>query len=156
MDIPQSDWLRAFRIYFGTIAIGNLAWEILQLPLYTIWTTGTFGEQVFAVVHCTGGDTLIALASLVLALLLFGTRDWPAAGFGQVALTAILFGVAYTAFSEWLNVSVRQSWAYADWMPIIPVGPARIGLSPLAQWIVVPTIAFWLVRRWLPPKSQRA
>ena len=69
MDIPQSDWLRAFRIYFGTIAIGNLAWESLQLPLYTIWTAGTFGEQVFAVVHCTGGDMLIALAGLVVAML---------------------------------------------------------------------------------------
>lgn len=44
MDLRQSDWLRAFRAYFAVIAIGNLAWEVVQLPLYTIWTTGTVRE----------------------------------------------------------------------------------------------------------------
>lgn len=147
MGLPKSDWLRAFRVYFGVLAIGNLAWEVLQLPLYTIWTTGTMPEQAFAVVHCTGGDILIAAASLLAALLLIGTREWPAHGFERVALVAILGGVAYTGFSEWLNVSVRRSWAYSDWMPVIPIATARIGLSPLAQWIVIPAAAFWVVRR---------
>jgi hypothetical protein len=147
VDLPQSDWLRAFRVYLGAIAIGNLAWEVLQLPLYTIWTEGTLGEQAFAVAHCTGGDLLIALASLVLALLLFGTRDWPAVGFARVAVVAIILGIAYTAFSEWLNVSLRRNWAYSAWMPMIAVGPARIGLSPLLQWLIVPWAALALARR---------
>jgi hypothetical protein len=34
------------------IALANFAWEMLYLPLYTIWTTGTLGEQAFAVAHC--------------------------------------------------------------------------------------------------------
>lgn len=147
MNLRQADWLGALRVYFAMIAIGNLAWEVLQLPLYTIWTTGTVGEQTFAVVHCTGGDLLIALASLMAALMLTGTRDWPAVGFGRVALIAVVLGVAYTAFSEWLNVSVRQSWAYSDWMPVIHIGPARVGLSPLFQWIFVPLAAFWIAAR---------
>lgn len=33
------DWLRALRSYFAVILAGNLAWEILHLPLYAIWTT---------------------------------------------------------------------------------------------------------------------
>jgi hypothetical protein len=45
-------WLRSLRAYLGTIALGNLVWEFLHLPLYTIWTTGTPREQAFAVVHC--------------------------------------------------------------------------------------------------------
>lgn len=147
MELQQSDWLRAFRAYFAVIAIGNLTWEVLHLPLYTIWTTGTLGEQAFAVVHCTGGDMLIALASLMAALLLTGTHDWPTRGRERVALVTIVFGIVYTGFSEWLNVSVRRSWAYSDWMPVIPLGTARIGLSPLVQWIVVPTTAFWVAAR---------
>ena len=146
MDVRQTDWLRAVRVYFSAIALGNLAWEGLQLPLYTIWTTGTAGEQVFAVVHCTGGDLLIAFASLLAALLLAGASDWPARSFGRVALLAMVLGLAYTGFSEWLNVSVRRSWAYSEWMPVIPLGRLRIGLSPLVQWIVVPAAAFWMVR----------
>jgi hypothetical protein len=84
--------LRALRTYLGVIVVGNLAWEFLHLPLYTIWTTGTLGEKVFAAVHCTGGDIPIALASLALALVFGGDRGWTTVG-----ALAIVFGVAYTA-----------------------------------------------------------
>lgn len=137
-------WLGALRTYFAAVALGNLAWEILQLPLYTIWTTGTLGEQAFAVVHCTGGDILIALAALSLALVLVGGR-----GFWPVAILAIGLGVAYTGFSEWLNVYLRRSWAYSDWMPLISIGRHRIGLSPILQWLLVPAFSLWAASRRL-------
>jgi hypothetical protein len=140
-------WASALRVYLGAMAIGNLAWEILHLPLYTIWTSGTAGERAFAVVHCTGGDVLIALTAIGAAWLLFGDRDWPRKRFLAVALAAMLLGIAYTGFSEWLNASVRRSWAYSDWMPVVPLA-GGIGLSPLLQWVVVPAGAFWMVRLW--------
>lgn len=137
-------WLGALRAYVAAIALGNLAWEVLQLPLYTIWKTGTLGEQAFAVAHCTGGDVLIALAALTLALVLVGERGlWP------VALLAIALGVAYTGFSEWLNVYLRRSWAYSEWMPLLSLGRYRIGLSPILQWLVVPSLALWVASRRL-------
>ena len=40
---------------------GHLLWEIGHVPLYTIWTEGSWGEIAFAVLHCTGGDLLIAM-----------------------------------------------------------------------------------------------
>lgn len=138
----QAEWLPALGIYLGVIGGLNLVWEVLQLPLYKIWTTGSFGEQTFAVVHCTGGDLLIALASLVAALLITWAVDWPQQSFRRVAILTVAIGVAYTAFSEWLNVYVRQSWAYSDWMPTVTLRAVRIGLSPLLQWLVVPTLAF--------------
>lgn len=143
----SSDWLRAFRIYFGVIAVGNLAWEALQLPLYTIWTTGSMREQMFAVGHCTGGDILIASSALLLALALVGTREWPTQGFARVAGLTLLLGLAYTIFSEWLNVVVRASWAYSEWMPVIHIGFVSIGLSPLLQWIAIPIAALGAIRR---------
>ena len=39
-------WLGALRLYLGTVIAGNLIWEIAQLPLYTIWQTGTFRDAV--------------------------------------------------------------------------------------------------------------
>lgn len=143
--VPRTDWVGALRAYVGVVAVGNLAWETLHLPLYTIWRNGTVGEQAFAVVHCTGGDILIALTTLMAGLLVFGDRDWPGSRFMAVALAAMALGIAYTAFSEWLNVSVRKSWAYSDWMPVLPLA-GGIGLSPLLQWLVVPSGAFWAVR----------
>jgi predicted benzoate:H+ symporter BenE len=141
----QCAWLQGLRVYLGVMAIGNLVWETLHLPLYTIWTTGTAREQAFAVVHCTLGDLLIALSALTLALVVAGDPDWPRQRFWQVAFLAVILGLAYTLFSEWLNV-VRSSWAYSNRMPVIALFDLKIGLSPLLQWVVVPAAAFTITR----------
>jgi hypothetical protein len=143
-------WLRALRVYLIGGAAINLAWETLQLPLYTIWQSGTLGSQAFAVAHCTAGDVLIALGALTLALLIAGEGTWPDGRFRIVAVLTVLFGLAYTIFSEWLNVVVRASWAYSDWMPVVPIFGLRVGLSPLMQWLVVPAAALALARRFSP------
>jgi hypothetical protein len=140
-------WLRALRVYLICSAAMHLAWETLQLPLYTIWRTETWRGIAFAVLHCTAGDVLIALVVLALALLLTGREAWPARGFHMVAGLAMACGLGYTAFSEWLNVAVRRSWAYSDWMPVLNLFGFGLGLSPVAQWLVVPAMAFTLARR---------
>jgi hypothetical protein len=150
----SATWLVALRAYLLVLAVGNLIWEAAHLPLYTIWRTGTWRENAFAVVHCTGGDLLIGTASLILALVLAGHQAWPARRFGLVATLAMVFGLAYTTFSEWLNIVIRQSWAYSELMPVLSLGGFDLGLSPLAQWIVVPLIAFVVARRCAPDQSR--
>jgi hypothetical protein len=140
-------WLQGLRRYFVVILAGNLAWEILHLPLYTIWQTGSLREQAFAAFHCTLGDLLIAMSSLVLALVTVGDGFWPARRAWQVAALTILFGVGYTIYSEWLNISVRAAWAYSEWMPVITIGKLQIGISPLLQWTVLPAAAAWIAHR---------
>ena len=130
------------------VSILNLFWEAMQLPLYTIWTTGTVGEIVFAVLHCTVGDMMIATFSLASALLVGGARQWPAGRFKSVAAAAIAFGLGYTVFSEWRNTAVTFSWTYSAAMPRL----FGIGLSPLLQWLVIPGSAFW----WIDRRSRRA
>jgi hypothetical protein len=68
--VAQADWLTALRVYLLVLAGGTLVWEAAHLPLYTIWRSGTWCENAFAVVHCTGGDLLIAAGSLTLAFIL--------------------------------------------------------------------------------------
>lgn len=150
-------WHTALRRYLCVILAGNLVWESAQVPLYTIWWTGTWGEIVFAAVHCTGGDVLIALTSLTLALLVAGTGAWPFERYRVVATLTVLFGVAYTSFSEWLNIVVRAAWAYSDLMPVLPLFGFDVGLSPLLQWILVPLFGFWWAQRNLGrPRAARA
>jgi hypothetical protein len=142
--IRDGTWLTVIRRYLLVLVLGNLVWEFAQMPLYTLWLAGTPGEIAFAALHCTGGDLLIGLSALVAGLLVAGTGRWPAEDYGRVALVAIVIGIGYTVFSEWLNIEIRESWAYRDLMPVVPVIDA--GLSPIAQWIVVPTTAFWWAR----------
>lgn len=141
----DNPWLLALRRYFLITAFGHLIWEFAHMPLYTLWDTGTPGEIMFAAVHCTGGDVLIASTTLLASLLLFGNSHWPRQAFTAVTISMIIFGIAYTVFSEWLNIVIRKSWAYNEAMPVVPV--LEIGLSPLLQWIVIPTVAIWWARR---------
>ena len=81
--------------YLAISACFNLAWEIAQLPLYTIWRTAGAGEILFAVIHCTLGDVLVAAGSLLLALFSVGTplrRGEPQ--FTGLAVVTVLLGLA--------------------------------------------------------------
>lgn len=138
--IAPSTWLGALSWYLAYVVLANLAWEVVQLPLYTLWRTAPAGDIAFAVLHCTAGDVIIASVSLLIAVLAVGTRVWPAKRYGAVAVTAVLLGIGYTAYSEWTNVYIQKSWAYSEWMPILT--GTGIGLSPLLQWLVIPMVGF--------------
>jgi hypothetical protein len=126
--------------FLTVLVAGNLVWEIGQMPLYTLWLTGTAKEVAYAILHCTVGDVLIACASLAVALKLFGGPDWPRARFRVVAVAMITIALSYTLFSEWWNTEIRQAWAYRDIMPKLPI--LGTGLSPVLQWLTVPALGF--------------
>lgn len=134
----ERDGPRALRGYIAASAVLHLVWEIAQLPFYTIWSE-PIGQQAFAVVHCTIGDLMIAGLSLLTALALVGRSDWPSVGSRPVWLLLLVIGIGYTVYSEWMNVNVRGSWAYGPLMPTLPF--LGTGLSPLLQWLVVPTLS---------------
>lgn len=145
MASNQLTWLNVLRRYLVFMAVGNLVWEFAHMPLFTLWETGSPGEIVFAALHCTAGDILVALSALTASLLLFGTGQWPGQGYWRVALPAIGIGLGYTLFSEWLNIEVREAWAYREVMPVVPL--LNAGITPLAQWVILPSLAFWLAAR---------
>jgi len=140
--------------YTGLMLGLNLIWEIAHLPLFTLWDNPDVMSKSFAVVHCTIGDGMIAVITLLIARLAIGGYHWPQGKYWQVATMALILGLIYTVFSEWLNVNVRQSWGYREIMPTIP--PFGTGLSPLFQWLVLPLVSFSVLRAKLdhaPPKN---
>jgi hypothetical protein len=141
----SSAWLIVLRRYVFAIVLGNIVWEFAQLPLYTIWKEESVAKIAFAALHCTGGDVLIASSALLTALLVLADGRWPHARYRTVATAAVVGGLGYTIYSEWLNAEIRGSWSYTDLMPQLPV--IGIGLSPIAQWLVIPPLAFWWGRR---------
>lgn len=61
--LPHLSWYRdrrAWRLlalrFLPWFAGLSLAWEIAQLPLYTLWTEATPGYIAFSVAHCTLGS----------------------------------------------------------------------------------------------------
>ncbi len=136
--------LRRAVIYVIATGIGHVVWETAQLPLYTIWWSGTARENLVAVLHCTAGDVLITTTTLLIAALIGRFRGWYPFG-SRMAFTAIAFGVAYTILSEWLNVAGWRSWSYSSMMPLLPW--LGTGLSPVVQWLVAPSFAFAVTMR---------
>jgi hypothetical protein len=141
--------VRYLRLAVVFVAL-NLVWELLQLPLYTIWWSEPWPRIAFALFHCTLGDLLIGAVAFTFALVIGGQgspADRPARIRVVVITTAI--GTGYTVFSEWLNVEVRQTWAYTEMMPRLPF--LGTGLMPLLQWLLLPGIAITLVMAMTVP-----
>ena len=138
-DGPLLPWVaRAIAL----AAIGHLFWEAAQLPLYTLWRTGTPREIAFALFHCTGGDILITTVTLAAAVAFARRFRWPPFG-RRMVFTAIVLGAGYTIFSEWLNVEIRRTWSYTAAMPVVPF--LGTGLTPLLQWLIVPGLALAII-----------
>ena len=132
--------------FLPAFALLNLAWEIAHLPFYTLWETSPAGYLVFVVLHCTAGDVLIGALALGAALTALRA---PALAFWRwraIATLTAVFGTAYTAYSEWVNTVVYGHWEYAEAMPTVVFGGFELGLSPIAQWIVLPPLAILALR----------
>ncbi len=125
----------------------HLLWESAHVRLYTIWYEAEPAYIAFSVLHCTLGDVLIGSAALFTALICTragSLRHWR---WVRVAAVTSLIGLAYTVFSEWMNLTWLRSWTYADSMPRLAIGGFKLGLTPVAQWLVVPPAALYLASR---------
>jgi hypothetical protein len=135
-----------WRRYAIFIAVSNLAWEIAQLPLYTIWDALPLRDSLWAAMHCASVDWVIAMAAFCAGVIIAGDPHWPSRSFARTTAVITLLGLMYTVFSEWRNVEIVQRWAYASAMPTI--GPLDTGVSPLLQWLTLPPLALlWAKRR---------
>lgn len=131
----SESWSFIFRRFLPSLALYSLAWEIIQLPLYSIWEEAQFGLIAFDIAHCTTGDVLIGTTTLLLTLTLIRADkpgNWP---MKRIGIILIVLTVLYTMMSERVNLA-QGNWAYSSNMPILPW--LDVGISPLLQWIFVP------------------
>lgn len=121
----------------------NLLWEIAQVRLYTIWDAADQMAVAWALLHCTLGDVVIALALFVLVGALLRCEDWPVLHPWTGGAIVVIGAIAYTVWSEWFNVYRVGSWGYTASMPMI----FGIGLAPLLQWLILPPVMVSAYRR---------
>ena len=121
------------------------AWEMLQAPLYGSMRSLTVWEATRLCTVATVGDVAIGLVAYAAIGALARNRSWlfhlrPAGVTGYLAV-----GLAVTILLEILSIQRWARWSYAPSMPRV----LGVGIAPLAQWIIVPLLTIWVVRRYL-------
>jgi len=127
----------------------NFPWEILQSPLFEGMANAPHWTIVKVCSWATLGDALIMLMAYWLVAAQARSRHWIMSPTKFQLLLFVTVGVVITVAIEWLVLRGLwfEAWKYSPLMPVIPgIG---IGLSPLLQWIVLPPLVAWLVRRQL-------
>jgi hypothetical protein len=128
----------------------HLVWEIVHLPLYGLWRDDNSGRIAIYVLHCTVGNVSIATSVFLGTVVVLRRLDWPLQTPWLGGLLMVTAGLVYTVFSEWYNVYQIGAWSYAATMPLV----GGIGLSPLLQWLVVPSLMV-MAMRWLSARPIR-
>ena len=129
----------------------NLAWEIAQVRLYTLWADADRLTVAWSLLHCSIGDVLIALALFALTGMALRHADWPTSYPWRGGAIVVIGAMSYTAWSEWYNVYRAGSWGYTAGMPLV----FGIGLSPLLQWLILPPALVLAYRTLVPALSCR-
>jgi hypothetical protein len=125
----------------------NLPWEFWQVPLFREMSTQEHWEGVKACTFAAGGDAGIEVAAYWAGAFAARDRRWILAPRTGIVAIFIAFGLAATLVFEWLATEVFHRWAYGGRMPLIPL--IGIGIMPALQWLVIPLLCVWFVRRQL-------
>lgn len=140
-------WVPEFNVALFAVLL-DYPWEFLQTPLFEL-PDAPHWKVIKTCSLATLGDAAIMLAAYWMVALVQNGRSWivnPSVA-GVMLFSSI--GVAVTIVIERLATSGLwyTSWSYSQYMPVVPgIG---VGLSPLLQWIVLPPLVVWFVKRQL-------
>jgi hypothetical protein len=123
----------------------NLAWEVWQVPFFRGMADQPHWLGVKACSQATFGDAGITLAAFWVTAIFARTRSWIMQPGRSDIASFIGVGLAATIILETLAIGVFKRWDYSDAMPRLPI--LGTGLLPLLQWLVLPPLVLWFVRR---------
>ena len=123
----------------------HFTWEFLQVPLFRSMQDVSHMDGISICLQATLGDMVIALIAFWVASFLAGTRRWAAQPNRRSIAAWLSTGVAITLAIEFYSTEVMARWAYGSSMPRLPL--IGTGIAPVAQWIVVPMLVLWYLRR---------
>ncbi len=125
----------------------NFPWEFLQAPFFAGLATAPHWPATKVCAQAALGDAGMTLFAYWLIALGKRSRYWI-----QTPSRSGVFG--FVGFLVVLNVGIEKlatehlgRWSYSDSMPIIPL--LGMGVLPLIQWLLLPPIVIWFVRRQL-------
>lgn len=128
----------------------NYPWEFMQAPFFEGMAVATHWDAVKVCTRATFGDAAIMLIAYWCVAVAASDRWWFRVPSRMQMLGSTTAGVVITVAIELFatqSIDPAWGWRYAEIMPIVPV--VGVGLTTLLQWILLPPLAIWFVRRQL-------
>jgi hypothetical protein len=148
MSRPIIDWghlsVRTLTGIFVVAALVNVPWEVAQSGLYVGQDGGSIPWW-----HCAFmglGDGVLVLGIFFIGWIVLGRLEWFAHPGLKGYATMLISGLAISVATEWIMAYVAHRWGYTEDMPVIP--GLGVGLTPIAQMLILPPLVFGVVTRW--------
>jgi len=125
----------------------NFLWEMWQAPFFEGLISMPHWEATKMCTQATAGDAVIATVSFWGVALATRTRSWILRPRWREIAGFVALGVIMTIMFEAFAVGDLNRWQYAEGMPTLPF--LGTGLLPILQWIIIPSLVVWFVRRQL-------
>jgi len=132
----------------------NLAWEVWQGPFFRGMADQPHWLGVKACTQATFGDAGISLAAFWFTAFFARTRSWIMRPSRLDIAMFLGVGVVVTILFEAMAIGVLGRWAHCDAMPRLPI--MGTGLLPMIQWLAIPPLVLWFVRRQTGRQTPRA
>jgi hypothetical protein len=117
----------------------NLAWEIIQMPLYK---DASFNIQHIAFCGLASvADAIMVLLIYFVLALIYKDPLWIKHLNLRRTLFTVLIGSTGAVLAEIRHLS-EGNWDYASSMPIVPF--VNVGLSPVLQFMFLPVLSYYL------------
>ncbi len=123
----------------------NFVWEYIQAPTYAGMVEMNHWDGIKLCTSATFGDVGFALTAFWVTSLVARSRQWIFQPKAWQLLMFLGIGIGLTVGFEFYYTTISLRWTYSELMPLVP--PFGTGLSPLLQWIVIPLLLLWFVRR---------
>ena len=125
----------------------NLPWEFWQSPFFAGLAEGPHWNGVVLCTRAALGDAFISLLAYWVVCATVGTRQWVMRPTRVQVALFVGVGLAVTVLLEVFATRVFDRWSYSDAMTVVP--GTGIGLVPFVQWLLLPPVVLWFVRRQL-------
>lgn len=139
---PSHRW-SVTRIFYIAVLL-SYPWERAQSTLYL--TKDRTAIPWWQCLAMSLGDGLLILLIFWIGWIWFGWPGWFQHPGDRGYALMIVTGFVIIIPLEWAMIYGAEWWSYTARMPLLP--GLGVGLSPVAQMLVLPPLVFWVVAMW--------
>lgn len=141
MDTIQLSTPFVYKLIFSAFII-NFLWEYAHLPLYRCIEIWNRSQKIALPLLAAIGDAVIVIVIVALSVIIAeqsGILEPVLFWFVLIGLSIIL-SVFLEGFAR-----IKRLWEYRSAMPLIHIGPVRLGISPFLQISFTPLLSVLIV-----------